>query len=143
MLNGWILHSGGVALGRFCPTACAAGLFIPIHCWANYLLNGIFGIAVANIENVLWYSLCMGIFGGFWALMNKRKLQNLQNITLRSNCHSKTFFCYKMNFHIKCLIVALDDFEDKITVLYYLLGARNTSFFHFQFARLCMMYPPW
>ena len=28
LLNGWILPTGGVALGRVCPAACAAGLFI-------------------------------------------------------------------------------------------------------------------
>ena len=27
LLNGWILPTGGVASGRVCPTACAAGLF--------------------------------------------------------------------------------------------------------------------
>ena len=28
LLNGWILPTGGVASGRVCPAACAAGLFI-------------------------------------------------------------------------------------------------------------------
>ena len=28
LLNGWILPPGGVALGRVCPAACTAGLFI-------------------------------------------------------------------------------------------------------------------
>ena len=27
LLNGWILPTGGVALGRVCPAACAAGFF--------------------------------------------------------------------------------------------------------------------
>ena len=27
LLNGWISLTGGVALGRVCPTACAAGFF--------------------------------------------------------------------------------------------------------------------
>jgi hypothetical protein len=27
LLNWWILPTGGVALGRVCPAACAAGLF--------------------------------------------------------------------------------------------------------------------
>ena len=28
LLNGWILPTGGVALGMVCPAACAAGLYI-------------------------------------------------------------------------------------------------------------------
>ena len=30
LLNGWILPTGGVALGRVCPAACTAGLFFYI-----------------------------------------------------------------------------------------------------------------
>ena len=28
LLNGWILPTGRVALGKVCPAACAAGLFV-------------------------------------------------------------------------------------------------------------------
>ena len=28
LLNGWILPTGGVGLGRVCPAACSAGMFL-------------------------------------------------------------------------------------------------------------------
>ena len=32
LLNGWILHTGGVTSDRVCPAACAANLFIKYSC---------------------------------------------------------------------------------------------------------------
>ena len=99
-----------------------------------------------------WQLLCRYIISGFWALtitwalMTRKKLQNLQKITLHDNCQSTAsigvtkapkepflrewtqlpFLC-RICFLKKCFFVALDDIEVKIYVLLCFLSARSEN----------------